>query len=644
MRLTRTQRSPQDYSVAPPDDGDQEVDEHADDAAPAESGWSLAPPDPAPTPESNLEADLEADLEAAVAAEIEAGEAEEVVPAPISLRLGDLLVGRGLVSEEQVSEALAHQATSGQRLGRILVELGFLRERVLTNVLAEQLGMAVVDLSRAEIDPEVVALLSEEDARRLGALPTHRDGSRIEVAVADPMTENLDKQLIELLGSLVRIKLAVHSDLDQALDSAYAPSAELGDALRMFEARQEERKAAQPQETLVQTVVDENAPVVKIVNVILEQAVRDRASDVHIEPMAESVRVRVRTDGALHQITTLPGPMGPSLVSRIKVMSDMNIVERRRPQDGQMAVTIAGRDLDVRVSTAPTAFGEKCVMRILDKTKAIITLPALGMANETYDRYYDLIRSPYGMVICAGPTGSGKTTTLYATLSAINNDEINVVTIEDPIEYVFQTINQIQINEPAGLTFASCLRSVLRQDPDAILVGEIRDVETARIATQAALTGHFVVSSLHATDATSALHRFMDMGIEPFLIASSLLGIVGQRLVRRVCEHCAEVYVPTPDERSFFERGGGSPDKHDFVLGVGCNFCGHTGYFDRSGIYEVLAITDEMKELIVTNAPHAQLRALAIEQGMTTLRDQAIRLVTENQTTIAEVLRTVYVL
>ena len=410
-------------------------------------------------------------------------------------------------------------------------------------MLAEQLGMAVVDLSRAEIDPEIVALLPEAEARRLGALPTHRDGSRIEVAVADPLTEDLDKLLIEKLGSLVRIKLAVHSDLDQAIDRVYAPSAELGDALRVFEARLEERKAAQAPDTTVQTVVDENAPIVKIVNVILEQAVRDRASDVHIEPIGDSVRVRVRTDGALHQITTLPAPMGPSLVSRIKVMSDMNIVERRRPQDGQMAVTIGNRDLDVRVSTTPTQFGEKCVMRILDKTRAVIRLPALGMSQETYDRYYDLIRSPYGMVICAGPTGSGKTTTLYATLTAINNDEINVVTIEDPVEYVFPTINQIQVNEPAGLTFANCLRSVLRQDPDAILVGEIRDVETARIATQAALTGHFVVSSLHATDATSALHRFMDMGIESFLIASSLLGVVGQRLIRRVCEHCAEPYV-----------------------------------------------------------------------------------------------------
>jgi type IV pilus assembly protein PilB len=574
---------------------------------------------------------------------------EELLEAAAGVRhsgrpLGELLVGRGLVTEEQLADALKQQAASGKRLGNLLIELGLLGERALTDVLAEQLGLPLVDLSRTQMDPEVVALMSEEDARRLSALATHRDGTRIEVAVADPLFENLDTQLIEILGSLVRVKLAVRSDLEQALDRCYAPSADLGDALRMFEARLEARKALQTPDTVVQTVVDENAPVVKIVNVILEQAVHDRASDVHIEPMGDTVRVRVRTDGALHQITTLPGPMGPSLISRIKVMSDMNIVERRRPQDGQMAVTIGGRDLDVRVSTMPTAFGEKCVMRILDKTRAVIELPALGMTAETYARYYDLIKSPYGMVICAGPTGSGKTTTLYATLTAINSDELNLVTIEDPIEYVFPTINQIQINEPAGLTFANCLRSVLRQDPDAILVGEIRDVETARIATQAALTGHFVVSSLHATDATSALHRFMDMGIEPFLIASSLLGVVGQRLVRQVCEHCTEPYTLTPEEQSFFERGGGSPDKRDFVAGIGCNFCGHTGYFDRIGIYEVLAVTDEMKELIVTDAAHSDLRALAIEQGMTTLRDQAIRLVTENRTTVAEVLRTVYVL
>src|SRR3954468_23163563 len=309
-----------------------------------------------------------------------------------------------------------------------------------------------------------------------------------------------------------------------------------------------------------------------------------------------------------------------------------------------MGARIAGRDLDVRVSTTPTVFGEKCVLRVLDKTKAVIDLPGLGMAPETYSRYSDLIRSPYGMVICAGPTGSGKTTTLYATLTAISHDDINVVTIEDPVEYVFPEINQIQINEAGGLTFANGLRAILRQDPDAILVGEIRDVETARIAVQAALTGHFVMSSLHATDATSALHRFMDMGIEPFLIASSLLGVVGQRLVRKTCRHCMEPYAPTVDELTFYLRSGGAPEKEKFVRGAGCNICGYTGYYERIGVYEVLAVTDAMKQLIVANASLTDLRATATSEGMRTLRREAISLVERDETTISEVLKTVYVL
>jgi type IV pilus assembly protein PilB len=495
-----------------------------------------------------------------------------------------------------------------------------------------------------DLDGEVVTLLSENDARALKAVPIARDGVRIDVAVADPLREHLQDLLIEKLAAPVRLRFATATDVEAVINKMYAPESDLGDALRMFEARLTARKAAKETEQTVTTIVDENAPIVKVVNTILERAVRARASDVHIEPMEAVVRIRVRTDGALHQVMTLPGSMGPSLISRIKVMSDMNIVERRKPQDGQLAIQLAGRELDVRVSTTPTVFGEKCVMRVLDKTKAVIDLPGLGMAPETYARYSDLIRSPYGMVICAGPTGSGKTTTLYATLSAINNEDINVVTVEDPVEYVFPTINQIQINESAGLTFASGLRAILRQDPDGILVGEIRDVETARIAVQAALTGHFVMSSLHATDATSALHRFMDMGIEPFLIASSLLGVVGQRLVRKVCPHCVVSYDATPDERAFYERGGGGPDKTEFKHGAGCSFCDNTGYYDRVGIYEVLQITDEFKDLIVSNAPHAELRQLAIEQGMKTLREQAVQLVTQDQTTIAEVLRTVYVL
>ncbi len=572
------------------------------------------------------------------------GGADNGGPRHSGVRLGDLLKQRGLVSEEQIEAALEQQKTTGKKLGHQLVELGFVHERALAEVLAEQLDLEVVDLRHADLDGDLVELLPEATARELHAIPVRKQGARIEVAVGDPLAPELQRRLIQALESPVRLVVAGVTDIQLAIDRCYTSTAKVDDAIRIFEARAEARKKeveAQPQTT---NVVDENAPVVQVVNLILDQAVRDRASDVHIEPQEEQVRVRVRTDGALHEVLTLPGAMSQSLVSRIKVMADMNIVERRRPQDGQFHASVQGRELDVRVSTTSTVFGEKCVLRLLDKTRALYKVGELGMPIDTATRYRELIRSPYGMVICAGPTGSGKTTTLYATLAEIADDTINVTTIEDPVEYVFQGISQIQINEAAGVTFAAGLRSILRQDPDAILVGEIRDVETARIATQAALTGHFVMSSLHATDAVSALHRFMDMGIEPFLIASALLGVVGQRLVRRVCQHCTEPHAPMPDELDFYVRAGGDADKKAFVKGSGCNFCGNTGYFERIGIYEVLRITDEMKRLIVADAPHEQIRTLAVDEGMKTMREQAVRLVTEDKTTVAEVLRTVYVL
>src|SRR5277367_1949715 len=315
---------------------------------------------------------------------------------------------------------------------------------------------------------------------------------------------------------------------------------------------------------------------------------RDRTSDVHIEPSEDVVRVRFRIDGALKEILVLPAAMGLGLVCRIKIMAGMNIVERRRPQDGQLTTTIDGKEVDVRVATTATIWGEKCVMRILDKTRSVLRLDDLGMPADTHARYSKIVRAPFGMVLCAGPTGSGKTTTLYATLSEVNNPTLNVMTIEDPVEYVFPSINQIQTNDQAGLTFATGLKSILRQDPDVILVGEIRDVETARIAVQSALTGHLVLSSLHATDSVSALHRFLDMGIESFLVASSVIGIVGQRLVRRICPSCTEVYQLSDEERSFYE-GSEGPDKTEFIRGAGCNFCSGTGYQGRIGVYELLA-------------------------------------------------------
>jgi type IV pilus assembly protein PilB len=342
-------------------------------------------------------------------------------------------------------------------------------------------------------------------------------------------------------------------------------------------------------------------------------------------------------------VLQLPVGMGPALVSRIKVMANMNIVERRRPQDGQLEVTVDGIPLDVRVSTTSTVQGEKCVLRILDKRRALFELSDLGMPPDTLELYNKLTKSPYGMVICAGPTGSGKTTTLYATLTRVNSTEINVMTVEDPVEYVFPSVNQIQINEQAGVTFAGGLRSILRQDPDVILVGEIRDVETARMAVQSALTGHLVLSSIHATDAVSALHRFLDMGIESFLIASSMLGVVGQRLVRRICPECRVPYQLTPDEQAVWESSG-MPPKDEFFHGEGCVFCSGTGYQGRIGVYEVLQITDEMKSLIVANGTHDQLKEMAKEQGMVTLQDQALKLVERDVSTVAEIMRTIYVL
>jgi type IV pilus assembly protein PilB len=388
----------------------------------------------------------------------------------------------------------------------------------------------------------------------------------------------------------------------------------------------------------------DEAPVVQIVNKIITQALRDRASDVHIEPQGDRVRVRNRIDGALHDVMSLPDSMGPAIASRLKITAGMNIVERRRPQDGQIAMTIDGREIDIRVATTGVIWGEKVVLRLLDKSRPTYRLNDLGMPPDTHALYSSMIRSPFGMVICAGPTGSGKTTTLYASMTEINNSERNITTIEDPVEYVFPSINQIQINEAAGITFAGGLRSILRQDPDVILVGEIRDAETARIAIQSALTGHFVLSSLHGTDAVSALYRFLDMGIEAFLIASSVLGVVGQRLVRRSCMYCKVPYHPTPQELAFLaEIGGGLKDQ--FWAGEGCNLCSRTGYTDRVGVYELLQVTDELKQMLVSGRPsHEEMRRVAMQQGMRSLRQEALALIQTDTTTIAEVVRSIYTL
>ncbi len=575
--------------------------------------------------------------------EVEQEAAARPRPTPGTEPFGSLLIRRGLVSEEDVAQALVVQEESGKRIGETLVEMGALNQRELVLVLADLLHMPVVDIRRDNPDPAAIALIPEDVVRKNLAMPIRLDDDGLQVAVADQPSVAVRALLMQSCDHPIRLVLAPKDDIQWAIDSSYRAIGGVDRLVEAFEAVEGSRRKSTATEIEETEVVADDAPIVQVVTRILTQAKRDRASDVHIEPSQDVVRVRFRIDGALKEVLMLPAAMGVGLVSRIKIMAGMNIVERRRPQDGQLTTPIDGKDTDVRVSTAATIWGEKCVMRILDKNRSVLRLHDLGMPNDTHETFSKLVKAPFGMVLCAGPTGSGKTTTLYATLGQVSDPTRNVMTIEDPVEYIFPSINQIQTNEQAGLTFATGLKSILRQDPDVILVGEIRDVETARIAVQSALTGHLVLSSLHATDSVSALHRFLDMGIESFLIASSVIAIVGQRLVRRICPSCKAPYTPTQEEMVFYEESGGEP-KTDFYQGTGCNFCGQTGYQDRIGVYELLQMTPEIKRLIVGWATQDELRRLAQKQGMRTLREEAVSLVAQDITTISEVIRSIYAL
>ena len=552
------------------------------------------------------------------------------------IRLGDLLVQSGAVTRDAVETAVG--AGLGGRIGAALIELGLLDEYAVTRALSEQLHVPVVDLRDARPEAAATALIEASDAHRYDILPLLFADGALTVAVADP----LDSGVVSLLRSLpvgeVRLALGVPTQLRTRVNRTYSALSAVTSDIEAFQATE----AASEPATTIDVVVDAHAPVVQVVNKIVTQALRDRASDVHIEPAEDCVRVRFRVDGALHEVVELPPEMGQALVSRIKIMADMNIVERRRPQDGQFEMNIDNRDLDVRVSTTSTIWGEKTVLRLLDRTRSLYRLADLGMPEDSGELYSRLVNSPYGMIIVGGPTGSGKTTTLYATLSEINRPDINVMTIEDPVEYIFPRVNQIQISEQAGMTFATGLKSILRQDPDVILVGEVRDVETARIAVQSALTGHRVFSSVHAIDAISSLYRLLDMGIEPFLITSAIVGVVAQRLVRRICSSCATTFEPSLSDVTLYEKLGGR-EKRVWRRGTGCQFCSGTGYFDRVGVYEVLAITDELRQCVVDGEPPRVARELALQQGLRTLQHEAVRMVEADVTTMEEVVKHVVV-
>lgn len=548
---------------------------------------------------------------------------------------GELALGMGAIDAERLTNALALQREQGGKIGEVLG----LEEQTITAILSTQFAIQVADLRNEEPQKEALDRVGEELARHYHVLPLRIDEeNRTWIVTNDPRDDEAIRTLTVRCGR-IGLLLGNRSDIEKLLHSAYSV---LKDAQVFVQAHQlTETKSPQQLADEPTARVDENAPVVQVVNRIVTQAVRQRASDVHIEAQTSGIRVRYRVDGVLNEVLNLPSSMGAAISSRIKVMAELNIVEKRRPQDGQFGFEVDGRPIDVRTSVVATVHGEKIVLRILDKQRSLIGLRDLGMPEQFIADYSKIVKAPLGMLLVTGPTGSGKTTTLYATLAEMNDPTKNVVTVEDPVEYQFDGINQMQISESAGISFADGLRGILRQDPDTILVGEIRDIETARIAMQAALTGHFVLSSLHAVDAIAAVHRFTDMGIEPFLVASAVSGVVGQRLLRRNCPSCSVPEKPSSDRVRLVAAQLGTA-KANFRRGEGCASCGFTGYRGRVGVYELLTMSDRLRHMVVDRATHSEMRKVAVNEGMVTMQTQAFQMVANGQTTIEEVLRAVY--
>lgn len=554
-------------------------------------------------------------------------------------QLDELLRARGLITDEQLEEARHQAVSAGRSVGRVLVELGFVTEGQLVAILAEQLGLEFLDLTEAHIDASAVALVPEATARRHNCLPVRFDeANRLVVAMADPANVVAVDDLRAVTGREIKAVVATKPDVMAALNRHYRLDHA---AETLVEEAAAEFQDEQDLEAQLASAGAEDAPIIKLVNLLISQAVTDRASDIHVEPGERDLRVRYRIDGVLHEVMKPPKSVQSGITSRLKIMADINIAERRIPQDGRISVVIQGKQIDIRVATLPTVHGEKIVMRLLDKSSVLLELEDLGFLPENYARFEEAFRKPYGAILVTGPTGSGKSTTLYATLNILNRPEVNIITVEDPVEYRLPGINQIQTHAKAGLTFASALRSILRSDPDVCLIGEIRDRETAQIAIEAALTGHLVLSTLHTNDAPSALTRLVEMGIEPFLVASSLDAIVAQRLARRLCDRCKEAYTPTAEELRAARFEFSEDAIPEIFRAVGCTSCGQTGYRGRMAIHEVMTVTEEIERMVAEKASAEEMGKVAREQGMLTLRRDGMEKVRAGLTSIEEILRVV---
>jgi type IV pilus assembly protein PilB len=555
-------------------------------------------------------------------------------------RLGDLLVQEGLITREQLQQALQEQRSTGMRLGYALVKLGFVQELEITKMLARQYRVPAVDLSRFEVDEKIIKLIPADVAVKHHVLPLKREGRTLTCAMAEPTNVSIIDDLKFITRYDIFPVIAGEYTLRQQIEKYYEQTdAQLQNILSDIEGEEDLEVIEEKEDEDAPVQVADDAPVVKLINAILTDAVKRGASDIHIEPFEKEIRVRYRIDGALLEVMKPPIKLKAALTSRIKIMSSLNIAERRVPQDGRIKLKMGKRVIDFRVSTLPVIFGEKIVLRILDKGNLTLDLQKFGFEPKAENDLMRAILNPYGMVLVTGPTGSGKTTTLYSALSRVNTIEVNIMTAEDPVEYNIHGINQVLVRTEIGMTFAAALKAFLRQDPNIIMVGEIRDIETGSIAIKAALTGHLVLSTLHTNDAASTITRMIDMGLEPFNVASAVNLIVAQRLVRRICAECKEEYQYSPEELLALGIKPAETQGVTFYKGRGCGTCGETGYKGRQGVYEVMPLTPELRRFILKGASSADLQEQAVKEGMLTLRMDGWVKVKKGVTTLEEVVK-----
>jgi len=549
----------------------------------------------------------------------------------------ELLVEKGLITKEQIDKANSEARRTGLSVEEALARLGFISEVDIANVCASTLGVPFMSLSGYLIDPEMVKLVPESLARKHKAVPLFKIGNTLTLAMVDPRNLFALDEIRMKTDLIIEPAVSTESDIKKALDECYSADKSIEEVVKSIDdAKLGLKKIGEEDLKKLEGIAEEPA-IIRLVNMIIMRAIREKASDIHIEPEEEALKARFRVDGILREVFVLSKHIQSAAISRIKIMANLDIAERRIPQDGRFNIKMEGREIDVRVSCMPMLYGENVVMRLLDVSNALLKLEDMGFSMKMLEKHQKLIFRPHGIVLVTGPTGSGKTTTLYASLNKINTVEKNIVTIEDPIEYRLSGIRQIQVNPKVKLTFASGLRSILRQDPDIIMVGEMRDIETAEIAIQAALTGHLVFSTLHTNDAPGAITRIIDMGLEPFLIASSVIGILAQRLLRVICPACKEKYTPTGE--ALQNIGFKEDEKIEFYRGKGCSKCTKTGYKGRIGIFELMLVDEKIRNLIIAKVPLEEIRKQAIASGMVTLKENGIDKIREGLTTIEEVLR-----